>query len=167
MFVSAAAPNMIRNRSDAGGLFPKALTTAALTLRFAGQCAKGMSRMDVIKRRGDCTRRGIVRATIILALSLCVPAVFGQHTVRNLTGTVTDQHHEPLRGAVVEVHNEDTDSVVSYITGRSGRYSFKRLDGDTDYRVWATHRGHRSSEKKLSLFDMNRAKVIDLVIKSE
>jgi hypothetical protein len=78
-------------------------------------------------------------------LMVCTRAAFGQHTLRNITGTVTDGHHEPLQNAVAEIHNDDNDSVVSYITGRSG---LKRLDGETDYRVWATHNGRQSRTKK-------------------
>jgi hypothetical protein len=110
--------------------------------------------------------RAIAVGTIVISPWFCPPAASGQHTLRNLTGTVTDGHHEPLKNAVVEVHNEDNDSVVSYITGRSGRYSFKRLDGDTDYRVWATHNGQESRKKKFSQFDTNPAKTINLTIRT-
>jgi len=60
---------------------------------------------------------------------------------KNLSGTVTDHQHEPLKGAVVQVENDVTMGVVSYITSRDGKYSFKRLDGDTDYRLWSTSVG--------------------------
>jgi hypothetical protein len=110
-------------------------------------------------------RKKIVIMMIAMSLWLCTSPAFAQHTLRNLTGIVTDPHHEPLKGAVVEVHNDDNDSVVSYITGRSGRYSFKRLDGETDYRVWATRNGQQSRTKKLSQFDANSAKTINLIIR--
>jgi hypothetical protein len=111
--------------------------------------------------------RSFAIATIAFSLLACAPATFGQRTFRNLTGTVTDRHHEPLKGAVVEVDNGDTERVASYITGRNGLYSFKRLDGDTDYRVWATYRRHRSRTKNISSFDSSSAKVINLVIKMQ
>jgi hypothetical protein len=89
---------------------------------------------------------------------------FAQYPSRSLKGIVTDQHRVPLKGAVVQVRNEETDGVVSYITGLDGRYSFKRLEGDTDYRIRATDHGHRSKARNLSLFDSNKAKTINLVI---
>jgi ABC-type molybdate transport system substrate-binding protein len=75
-----------------------------------------------------------------------------------------DKHHEPLKGAVVQVHNEATDAVTSFVTDRSGGYSFKRLEGNTDYRVWATYKGQRSKAKFLSQFDRHTSKPVNLVI---
>ena len=89
----------------------------------------------------------------------------GQMTTRSLTGTVTDGHHEPLKGAVIEIENDVTETVVSYIAGVDGRYSFKRLNGQSEYRLWATYRGKRSKVRRLSQFDSDRPKIVDLVIK--
>ncbi len=88
-----------------------------------------------------------------------------EHHYRDLEGTVRDRHHEPLKGAVVQVEDQNTHGVLSYITDQSGRYSFKRLQSDTDYSVWSTYRGRRSKTKTLSLFDVRVAKKIDLVVK--
>ena len=90
-----------------------------------------------------------------------------QNLSRSLSGVVTDRQHEPLRGAVVQAHNLFTQSVVSYITGRDGQYSFKRIDGDCDYQISATWHEKHSRMKNLSLFDSNRSKVINLTIKSQ
>ncbi len=118
------------------------------------------------------TAVALATMTFVLLYLFCAPSVLAQHTLpqhtqRDLTGTVTDRHHEPLKGAVVEVHDEATDAIVSYITDRSGRYSFKRLDGETDYRVWATYRGQRSQVRKLSQFDTKKVKTLDLVIQMQ
>lgn len=102
-------------------------------------------------------------ASIVLATS----SLQAQHESRNLSGLVVDRHHEPLRGAVVEAHNLATQTVVSYITGRDGKYSFKRLDGDCDYKISAMWHDRHSSSKTLSLFDSNRTKVIDLTVKPQ
>ncbi len=114
-----------------------------------------------------CTQTSVSRGAIGVWLLLCAPVVFGQHKLRSLSGIVTDPRHEPLKGAVIEVHNDSTNSVSSYITDRTGRYSFKRLDGDTEYSIWATYQSHRSRKKTLDEFDTNRNKVINLVIKLE
>jgi hypothetical protein len=108
-----------------------------------------------------------LRPLPLLRLAACCllgPACAAQHNARDLSGTVSDAHHEPLRGAVVQVHGEAFGTVVSYITDRSGRYTFKRLEDDLDYTVWATWNGKRSAVKKLSLFDTSTAKVIDLEV---
>ena len=89
----------------------------------------------------------------------------GQKGTRDLSGTVTDHQHEPLKGAVVEVENDVTLGVISYITNRDGKYTFKRLVGDTDYRVWVTFHGRKSKVRQLSQFDTNRPKTVDFVLK--
>ena len=66
----------------------------------------------------------------VAAIVLSTSSLQAQYERRNLSGIVVDRHHEPLRGAVVEAQNLATQTVVSYITGRDGRYSFKRLDCD-------------------------------------
>ena len=108
--------------------------------------------------------RGIVCLLVAVGILVWSPVLAGQRVFRNLTGTVTDGQHEPLRGAVVLVHCEATGTVVSYITDKTGLYSFQRLDGDLDYSVWATWRGRRSAAKKLSLFDSKADKVVNLEI---
>lgn len=88
-----------------------------------------------------------------------------QMTERSLTGTVTDGHKEPLKGAVVEIENGVTSGVVSYITGPDGQYTFKRLEGQTDYRLWVRFRGQQSEVRTMSKFDSDKPKVIDFVIR--
>jgi hypothetical protein len=121
-----------------------------------------------IKHRpiGFSTTRVIATMTIAASMFLCSPSIFGQPTLRNLTGTVKDRNHEPLRGAIVQVENEETKNVISYITDRSGQYSFKRLEGETDYRVWSAYRGRRSKSKSLSKFDTHQNATINLTIRS-
>jgi len=93
-------------------------------------------------------------------------ALHGQHKSRDISGSVTDRHHEPLRGAVVLAHNLSTLTVVSYITGKDGRYSFKHLDGDCDFKISASWHNRHSASKNLSLFDTSQPRVINLTIKS-
>ena len=93
------------------------------------------------------------------------PSLQAQPRPRNISGTVTDHHREPLSGAVVQAHNIDTGSVVSYITGRDGRFGFKRLDGNCDYEISAAWRKQHSGFKKLSPFDNDKPRIINLVIR--
>jgi len=108
--------------------------------------------------------RNLTAFGLLAFLSLWSVVAVGQFRTRDISGTVTDHQHEPLKGAVVEVENCVSLGVVSYITGRDGRYSFKRLDGDIDYRVWVSFRGHKSRVRQLSKFDEYTPKIIDFVV---
>ena len=107
--------------------------------------------------------RGLASLALGSALAAALPAS-AQPAPRDLAGTVTDSHHEPLAGAVVEVHDENTDTVASYITKRSGHYVFLRLSSDDDYTVFATYRGQRSRTLHLSKFDSKPVRNLSLVI---
>lgn len=115
------------------------------------------------------TSPGHIARSIALCFSLFFfPLVCSaQRTTRSLTGTVTDGHHEPLKGAVIEVQNGNTTGIISYITGANGRYSFRRLDGETDYRLWASFRGRHSKVRNLNQFDSDKPAVIDFVLKPQ
>ena len=83
---------------------------------------------------------------------------------RDVSGTVTDPQHEPLRRALVQLHNDDTVFTLSFITGKDGHYSFQRINGDANYHVWATFREHESAKHNISPFNTDKTKVIDLVV---
>jgi hypothetical protein len=92
------------------------------------------------------------------------PAEQMDHTPRTLTGTVTDPHHEPLKGAIVKLQVGDSTAISTYITGPDGRYVFKRLDGNTDYKVWVTFRERTSKSREISKFNSNMDTVIDFSV---
>lgn len=94
-------------------------------------------------------------------------ALHAQTSLRTLHGTVTDRHHEPLRGAIVQVQNEATGSVVSFLTDRQGTYNFKRLSPQDDYRIWATYKGQKSRSREMSHFDSKPDKLIAFTIRLE
>ncbi|MDQ2765242.1 MAG: carboxypeptidase-like regulatory domain-containing protein [Pseudomonadota bacterium] len=89
-----------------------------------------------------------------------------QATMRSLNGTVTDAGHEPIRGAIVELRNESSHALVTYITETNGSYNFKRLDGNTDYVVWVVYRGKHSTTHTISKFDSHMDKVIDFTVQT-
>ena len=109
--------------------------------------------------------RRILSAAAVTAILLAPAALRAQPGIRTLTGIVTDRQHEPLAGAVVQLHDENTDFVTTYITTRTGRYSFKRLSTDDDYSVFATFRDVRSRTRQLSKFDSKAVRTIPLVVK--
>jgi hypothetical protein len=87
-------------------------------------------------------------------------------TLRDLSGTVTDTGHEPLRGAVVKLQNSKTNAIESYITDASGHYNFKHLDSSIDFQVWATFRGRRSRQRSISMFNSHPGEVVNLAVKT-
>ena len=106
-------------------------------------------------------------ATAATTLLGALPAQAQQQpnpSVRSLSGKVTDTSHEPIRGAIVELRNTDTREVVTYITDESGRYNFKRLDGNIDYEVWVIFRGQPSVTRSISKFDSHMVKVINFTV---
>jgi hypothetical protein len=112
-------------------------------------------------RAGSC----VTAFTLFIVLLANPVTLTAQENFRRLTGTVTDASHEPLAGAVVELHDDSTDSVLSYITNRSGRYTFPRFPAQDDYHVWARFRGTQSRSRMLSKFDSKLTRNINLVIK--
>jgi hypothetical protein len=66
----------------------------------------------------------------------------------------------------VELRNINSGEVVTFITDGSGRYDFKRLDGNTDYEVWVLFRGKRSVTHSISKFDSHMTKVIDFTVRT-
>jgi len=94
------------------------------------------------------------------------PSRMYTQTLRTISGIVTDDQHEPLRGVVVELEDSANHQIVSYLTTEDGRYSFKRLDSNTDFQLWATFRGHKSTVHSISMFDSHMEKVIDIVCKT-
>jgi hypothetical protein len=88
------------------------------------------------------------------------------HTLRELSGTVTDPGHEPIRGAIVQLEDEGSHAIITYITEDDGRYHFKRLSGDQDYRVWVVFRKRNSRHHEISKFDDHLDKVINFTIEA-
>jgi len=124
-------------------------------------------------RTAAANRTGRLAAAFTLAAIMLPAGVRGQQlpkmptqTFRTISGIVTDDHHEPLHGVVVELENSSSHQIVSYLTAEDGRYSFKRLDSNTDFQVWATFRGHKSTVHSISMFDSHMQKVIDIVCKT-
>jgi hypothetical protein len=109
---------------------------------------------------------GLLPLSALPAQPLAAPEQMSGHTLRTLTGTVTDPHHEPLKGAVVKLQTGDTSNITTYITGADGRYVFKRLDGNVDYKVWATFRERTSKPREISKFDNNMDKEIDFTLET-
>jgi hypothetical protein len=99
---------------------------------------------------------------VIATLLLTSAFAAAQSPQRDLSGSVRDRRNHPLRGAEVQLENEATEQVESYLTDADGHYNFKRVSGDMDYRLWATYQGHRSKAREISKFSTKTMPVITL-----
>jgi hypothetical protein len=88
-----------------------------------------------------------------------------QPTIRMVEGVVLDQHSHPVAHAAVQLENDWTHQIRSYITQADGEYHFAGLDGDYDYQLTAEYDGLRSHVRKLSKFDSRQQPKIDLTIR--
>jgi hypothetical protein len=104
-------------------------------------------------------------ALIAVALAAAFPqqAPKGDGT-RTLTGTVTDQDARPIRYAAVQLENERTLEIRSYISEAHGEFHFAELRTDVDYDVTAEFDALRSPKKTLSQFDERHHPTMTLVI---
>jgi Carboxypeptidase regulatory-like domain len=106
------------------------------------------------------------RYAALLAILACLPAV-ADPQYRSLTGIVVDNRGNSLPDAAVQIENENTLEVRSYITDRSGLYRFNELSTDADYTVRAKYHEVWSRPKTLSKFDSDAHPQIKLVIPVE
>ncbi len=110
----------------------------------------------------------------VVLMALCLPAALmsspasAQHEAkfREVTGSVRDSHGSPVKGANVQIENDDTHTVQSYLTDADGAFHFIRLSKDTDYDVSASFNGAASKKVSISKFDDKAEKFVKLVISS-
>jgi hypothetical protein len=120
-----------------------------------------MAFQSVVRRR--LMLRAILSA-VVLAGFIGISAQITRNPLRSVSGSVKDGTNEPLRGVVVQIEAEDTLVIQSYVTDEHGTYHFRNLRPDSDYRIWATFRGHRSKTHEMSKFDHKLDREIHLSI---
>lgn len=103
-----------------------------------------------------------LRLAVLLFTTLS--SLGAESSTRGVEGVVTDQHSHPLEHAVVQIHNDWTLMVRSYITQADGKYHFAGLSRDTDYKLRADYDGIRSPARKLSKFDSHEGRKLDLTV---
>lgn len=106
----------------------------------------------------------ISAVAMCIAFSLSAPAQDKKSkkeeaTLRSVQGTVVDNDDKPLVGAIVQLKDDRTLQMRSYITKLNGEYHFSSLKIDDDYEVEARNNNMTSGPKKISIFD-NRKIVI-------
>jgi protocatechuate 3,4-dioxygenase beta subunit len=108
---------------------------------------------------------------IVLLLLAVVSAGFASRRTRNpealrmLSGTVTDQYAQPIADAAVQIENEKTLLVRSYITDAQGQFHFAELSPDADYNLQAVFDGIRGRKKTLSQFDSRSNPTVKLEVR--
>lgn len=90
--------------------------------------------------------------------------VTAQDQPRAVHGVVTDRRSQPIAHAAVQIQNNWTLVIRSYITQTDGKYHFAGLSPDVNYRLTAEYDGFRSHTRTLSKFDSSRNREIDLPI---
>jgi protocatechuate 3,4-dioxygenase beta subunit len=90
-----------------------------------------------------------------------------EEKLRMVQGVVTDAQGNPIPGAVVQLKNNKTLQVRSFITQEKGAYQFHGLDPNVDYSLKADYQGASSSWKTLSSFDSRKQPVINLKVESK
>jgi hypothetical protein len=83
-------------------------------------------------------------------------------TERVVQGTVYDAGDKAVNGAVVQLKDERTLQVRSFITQKDGGYHFSGLKVDNDYQLKADFNGVGSGWKTLSVFDTRKEPIINL-----
>ena len=104
----------------------------------------------------------------VLRLFIAIVAIVGlagfDSLSRSLSGVVTDQNAKPIPHAAVQLENERTLAIRSYLTDAHGEFHFAELSPDIDYDVRAEFDGIRSKTRVVSQFDGHKAARIRLVI---
>jgi len=87
--------------------------------------------------------------------------------LRIVQGAVIDGQERPIAGAVVQLKNNKTLQVRSFITQQEGSYQFHGLDPNVDYTLKAEFKGASSPVRTLSAFDSRKKPVLDLKIEGK
>jgi hypothetical protein len=116
----------------------------------------------------NVTRRAIAMVVFVVCFASVVLAFDkkdkDEDKLRMVSGLVTDAQENPLVGAVVQLKNNKTLQVRSFITQENGTYQFHGLDPNVDYSLKADSQGASSSTKTLSSFDSRKQPVINLKV---
>jgi Carboxypeptidase regulatory-like domain len=83
-------------------------------------------------------------------------------TQRSVQGIVVDNEDKPVVGAIVQLKNDRTLQMRSYITKANGEYHFSSLKVDDDYEVEARNKNFTSGPKKISIFDSRKIVIQNL-----
>jgi len=113
--------------------------------------------MNSTRRDGTGRFQSLVTAAILgAAIAGAGVATFtGASLVAQAAGPVqrSEKGGAPVKGAVVYLQDNRSQSVRSAIAGDDGSYRFVQLSPGTDYQVWAQSGSRKSKTKSISSFD--------------
>lgn len=113
-------------------------------------------------------KRSTISTTAAQVLIFLVAAVMcAQSYLRNITGTVTDEDGEPLKGAVVQLKDMASLQVRSYVTQAEGKYAFCCLHADADYQLKVQYRGKFTGSKSVTRLNPHKNVKVDFRIHVE
>lgn len=109
-------------------------------------------------------------SALALAIAFCLTASAQEDkkskkeeaTLRSVQGTVFDETDKPVVGAIVQLKDNRTLQMRSYITKVNGEYHFSSLKMDDDYEVEARNNHFTSGPKKISIFDDRKVVIQNL-----
>jgi len=113
-----------------------------------------------------------MKTAIVLALAAVLasavwsaPQKKGSDQSRSVQGEVWGPDGKAVGGAVVQLKNEKTLQIRSFISREDGTYYFHGLSPDVDYELTARTTEEASGAKTLSSFDSRKDAVINLELK--
>ncbi len=108
----------------------------------------------------------ILRSFLLAALPAAV-SVLAQTDdgLRSVEGRVLTPSRAVVTGAVVQIKDDKTLQIRSFITQADGSYRFYGLSSNSGYELTAEKNGASSGIKTLSSFDNRKKVVIDLKFK--
>ena len=86
---------------------------------------------------------------------------------RTIEGTVLSEEGAPVPGAIVQIKDQKTLQVRSYIAQKDGKYQFWGLSNDVNYEVRAMAGGLASKIKTVSVFNSHSKVKLDLKLKKK
>ena len=102
----------------------------------------------------------IVIAAIVFTGCLVVSA----EEWRSVHGIVRDRYGQSLVGSVVQIEDQLTLNVRSYVVQSDGEYHFGLLRPDVEYTLRARYRNVWGAKKTLSIFDARKDAEVTLTV---
>jgi hypothetical protein len=96
---------------------------------------------------------GMTFSSSVLGLEPVANAQARGPVQRTVEGKVESKGGSPIKGAVVYLQDDRTQSVRSAIADADGSFRFVQLSQNTDYQIWAKAGGKKSKNKSISSFD--------------
>ena len=111
-------------------------------------------------------------AASVAILGVCVVIAFSTPVLqgkekkpsRTVAGVVTDEHENPITGAVVTLTDLQTGKKSATYTGADGAYLYAGLEVTRDYEIQASYNGLSSQLRKVSTVDPRARVTINLRI---